>query len=738
MKKLLLISIIFTAFYSFSQSDSLTRPKIGLVLSGGGAKGLAHIGVLKALEKFHIHPDYIGGTSMGAIVGSLYAMGYNACQLDSIFHHIPFEDVLYNRLDRKYKSMFKKERGERFIFSFPFSLKKMSVQLPRGLSDSQRMFNVLAENMYPVHNLKDFSKLKIPFICISTDIVSGKQVLFNQGYLPAAVTASALLPSVFKPLDKDNKLLLDGGIVNNYPLKEVKDLGGEYIIGSDVQGNILKKKDINGMSDILEQIISFGMYKEMPLKKAQTNLYIHPDITGIGLTDFDKIDTIIKRGEKAATQALLQRDDLSKLQSGKPFSALHYQKPDSLVFDQIIIEGAQNFSRDYVLGKIGLRPRQKISYKDFLDGINNLIGSDNFEKIHYRFLTRKNQNDLKLDLKERQHKASFNIGFHYNDLYNINVIVNFENKRIITNNDLISIDLIGGNYFRYNFDYLIDNGFKMSIGFHSGLHRFTHSVDAQEIFRQENFSINKLDFNYFQLTNKLYFQGNANHFIYLRLGLQHAYKKLYTYVFSSREDEAFYFGKNHYFGNFASLNLDSRNDCYFPTKGIYLKLKWTYNWASSDFYGDFKPFSIYMLDFNWTQKINRYWLIQPTIQSGLFYSTDYTYDNIFYLGGMNSYQNFDQIIHFTPMQELSVSATKFTIFGFTNLIPIQKKQFLKLGGHMLFYDQSIQLLPSVIKQLYGYNISYGIKTFLGPLILNYGHVPQLKKQYIGFSFGYEF
>ncbi len=738
MKKILLIILIISNAISFGQTDSLTPPKIGLVLSGGGAKGLAHIGVLKALEAHHIYPDYIGGTSMGAIVGSFYALGYNAKQIDSIFHRISFEDILYNRFDRKYKSVFKKERGERFIFNFPFSLKKMSIQLPRGLSDSQKMFNALAENMLPAHDIKDFSKLKIPFICISTDIVSGHQVLFNQGYLPAAVTASALLPSVYKPIDDGNKLLLDGGIVNNYPLKEVKDLGGEFIIGSDVQGGILKKNEIKDMSDILNQIISFGMYREMPLKKAQTDLYIHPDINGIGLTDFDKIDTIIQRGQKATENALLKIKNLSLYQKKQPTQALHYQIPDSLLFDQIIIEGTQNFSRDYILGKIGIHVHQKINYKDFLEGINNLVGSDNFEKVYYRFITKNHKKLLKLDLKERTHKASMNIGFHYNDLYKINVIVNFENKRVLTNNDLISMDIIGGNYFRYNLDYLIDNGFKLSWGFHSGFHKFTHRVDANNVFSSENFSINKLDFNYSQLQNKVYFQGNLNHFFYLRLGLQHTYKKLYTYVFSSQENEAFYFGKNHYFGNFASLNFDSRDDCYFPKKGLFFKFKWQYTWASSDFYSDFKPFSLYTLHFNWTQKINKYWLVQPAIQSGLYYSNTLTYENIYYLGGMNNNPNFDQIVPFTPLPDLYLSATKFTNFSFTNIIPIQKNHFLKLGAEMLLYDQSNVLFPSSINQLYGFNIGYGIKTFLGPFMLNYGQVPSLKQHYLNFSFGYNF
>ncbi len=739
MKKFIVPVVFFFGFMVFAQSvDSLHKPKIGLVLSGGGAKGLAHIGLLKTLEKYHIHPDYIGGTSMGAIIGSLYATGYSADQIDSIFHRIDFEKILYNQLNRKYLNNFEKERGKRFIINFPVSLKTMSVQLPRGLSDSQQMFNLLAKVLQPAHQVDDFSHLQTPYICLSTDIVTGKQVLFNRGFLPAAVTASALLPSVYKPLDDGGKLLLDGGIVNNYPVREVKDMGADFIIGSDVQGKILAKKDIKDMASILDQIISFGMYKEMPLKKAMTDLYIHPDINGFGVTSFENIDTIIARGSRAAEQQLQHFSGLKQLQSDKPVKKLHYQTPDSLLFDRIVLIGQKNFNRDYVLGKIGIRPHEKISYHDFLDGINNLIGSDNFEKVHYRFKKEQGLQYLYLDLKERMHKASMNLGFHYNDLYKINVIANFQNKRIFTNNDMLSVDVIGGNYFRYNFDYIIDNGFKLSWGFHSDLHRFAHRVNAGDLFAEQHYSVNKLDFNFYKISNKLYFQGNLNHFLYLKMGMAHQYKKLYTYVFSSQQDDAYYFGKNHYFGNFASVNFDSRDDFDFPTKGLYFKIKWDYIWGSSDFYRDFNPYSLYTFKFNWTQRLTRFWLVQPQVVSGLHYSKDYSYENIFYVGGMNTYDNYNQISGFKPLPVLSISATKLGAFSFNNIFQLYKNHFVELGGHLLFYDKSNDLLPESSKSLYGYHIGYGFKSFLGPFRINFGRVPQWQQNTFNIALGYNF
>ncbi len=739
MKKyatLLFLLIIFSI--TAQSSDTLRKPKIGLVLSGGGAKGLAHIGVLKALEQYHIHPDYIGGTSMGAIVGSLYAAGYSASQIDSIFHRIDFEKIMYNRLSRKYLNNLKKERGKRFIFEFPVSMRDLQVQLPLGLSDSQLLFNLLAEVLLPVHQVDDFSQLKKPFICVATDIVTGKQVLYNKGFLPAAVTASALLPSVYKPLEDGNKLLLDGGIVNNYPVREVKDMGADFIIGSDVQGKILRKKDIKDMGDILNQIISFGMYKEMPFKKMMTDVYIKPDISGMSVTSFEQIDMIIARGKRAALKKLKKIPGLSLFQSDKTVRKLHYKVPDSLLFDRIILTGQQNFNRDYILGKIAIRPHEKVSYPDFLDGINNLIGSDNFEKVYYRFKHKDGLHYLYIDVKERLHKASMNLGFHYNDLNHINVIVNFENKRIFTNNDMLSIDVIGGNYFRYNFDYIIDNGFKLSWGFHSGLHRFSHRVAAGALFRERNFSVNKLDFNYLQLTNKLYFQGNLNHFLYLKMGLQHQYKELFTYVFSGEFDDEYNFGKNHYFGNFVSVNFDSRDDADLPVKGLYFKLKWSYFWGSSDFYETFKPFSLYNLRIDWTQRLTKFMLIRPAISIGLHYGKDFSYENIFYLGGMNTYADYDQILDFKAAKVLSIAATKYSVFSLCPVLQFYKNNFIEFGGHLMFYDKTNDLISYNSTMIYGFNIGYAFKSFLGPLRVNFGRIPQWQQNTFNIALGYNF
>ena len=740
MKKAILIFSLSIFSWVLGQNipaKKNSHPKIGLVLSGGGAKGLAHIGVLKVLEEYHIKPDFIAGTSMGAIIGSMYAAGYSAHQIDSIFHSLDYDAIMFDTKERKYSSFFEKKNGPKYILKLPFSLKKMSVQMPKGLSNAQNLYSTLAENLISTNDIKNFNKLKIPFFCISTDIENGKQILFNKGWLPLAVTASALLPTVYKPIEYDNKLLLDGGIVNNYPVKELRDMGADIIIGSDVQGKILNKEQIENIQNIMDQIISFQMYKEMPLKKVQTDIYIHPNIKNLSVTDFTKIDTIIQRGYTEARKILDKKQKLIPQNRATEIQSLHYKKPDSIIFNKIIINGLHNYRRNYILGKLGFIPNKKISYKDYIEGLNNLIGTDNFDQVFYHIKHLKSRPELFINIKEKENKAYVNLGFHYNRLYKINVIGNFERKHLLTKNDLFSIDIIGGEKTRFNINYLIDNGFGWNISWHTGYHRFSTQVQSELFF--ENPSINQLDLNVEQLQNKLSFDGGLNHAINLSIGIQHLYKNYYTNVFSGESNDLPYIiGKNHYLGSFVNLNIDNRDNFDFPTKGIYLFLSWEYFPISSNYYRNFYPFSLYKIQLEFIQNFSKRIFFQPIIHAGYSYAKKTSFENDFYLGGEINYINFENMDNFSVLDPVSIRATKYLMTNLNIKYQFIKNHYLKYGLDYLFYDRSHDFPGANIASVLGHQIAYEYNSFLGPLRVSFSRIPQLKKNVFSFSFGYNF
>ena len=197
MSRLTVILFLFVSSFTLLAQNLEKRPKIGLVLSGGGAKGFAHIGVLKVIEEAGIKIDYIGGTSMGAVIGGLYASGYNATQIDSIFHSTNFDELINDYIPRGSKNFYEKRNDELYAIVLPFN--KFKIGIPEALSKGMYNFNLLTRLTRNVKDINDFNQLPIPFFCIATDIEKGEQVLLNKGNLAQAMLASSAFPSLFSP-----------------------------------------------------------------------------------------------------------------------------------------------------------------------------------------------------------------------------------------------------------------------------------------------------------------------------------------------------------------------------------------------------------------------------------------------------------------------------------------------------------------------------------------------------------
>ncbi len=226
-----------------------------MILSGGSAKGLAHIGVLKVLEEAGIRPDYIGGTSMGGIVGGLYAIGYSADSLEKIVKNADWGYLLGDQVSRRSLTLEEKEDKDRFVISFP--IKGNKIKIPSGVINGENIEELLNTLCAPVYDIRDFENFPIPFLCVATNIETGKEVDFTSGYLPLVLRATMSIPSIFNPIEIQNDLLVDGGLVNNFPVARVKDMGADILIGVNVGFQYYKKNQLNSILRIIEQSIFF-------------------------------------------------------------------------------------------------------------------------------------------------------------------------------------------------------------------------------------------------------------------------------------------------------------------------------------------------------------------------------------------------------------------------------------------------------------------------------------------------
>ncbi len=310
-----LIILLFLSSLGYSQEIEKGEKdvKVGLVLSGGGAKGYAHVGVLKVLEENGVRVDYIAGTSMGAIIGALYASGYSAQELDSIVRVHDFLTLTTDEVPRDAYSFYQKENKGKYAISLP--LYKWKIGLPKSISKGQNIFNLFSQLTENVHQVEDFSKLPIPFFCIATDLETGDEVVLDHGFLPEAIRASSAFPSVYAPVEINDKMLVDGGIVNNYPIELLKAKGVDYIIGVNVLGKLSNRDELNSAPEILMQIAGYQMYDGLAKKIAMTDLYIRPEVSQYGDFSFEATNEIIKAGESAAQEHLMEIQNLSRRQT---------------------------------------------------------------------------------------------------------------------------------------------------------------------------------------------------------------------------------------------------------------------------------------------------------------------------------------------------------------------------------------------------------------------------------------
>jgi NTE family protein len=294
-----LLSILLVALViSPASAQQTERPKVGLVLSGGGARGLAHIGVLKVLEEVNMPIDAVGGTSMGAIVGGLYASGYSAAQLEEIAQTTAWMRLFSDESNRRYVPIEEKAEDSKYMLNLP--MHGFRVGLPSGLVSGQEAFKMLAGLTWHVHHIQNFDQLPIPFFCVATDLETGEAILIRTGSLAEGLRASMTLPSIFTPAMVQGRPVLDGGIANNFPVQEVIDMGADVVIGVDVSSLLPKAEYLNSLLDILNQTVSFQIERTAILQRERAGILLQPNLDLYGMMSFDDTQGIIDAGEAIA------------------------------------------------------------------------------------------------------------------------------------------------------------------------------------------------------------------------------------------------------------------------------------------------------------------------------------------------------------------------------------------------------------------------------------------------------
>ncbi len=744
MKQVLFIVFLIISTLSFSQEKSGEDIKVGLVLSGGGAKGLAHIGALKVIEESGVRIDYIGGTSMGAIIGALYASGYSAHQLDSIFGQTDFSTLIQDNIPRSAKTFYEKQEAEKYALVLPFD--KFKVGFPSGLSKGQNIYNLLSRLTSHVSTISDFSKLPIPFFCVATNIESGKEVILDRGNLPRAVTASGALPSLFSPVIIDDKVLIDGGVVNNYPINEVRAKGMDIIIGIDVQDSLKSRKNLKSAFDVLVQINNYRTIKDMIEKRKKTDIYIHPNIEDFSVVSFDEGKNIVASGVDAADSF---REELAKLASQQKHTEkkkIEFENQDTIFIKEVKIEGIEKYTRSYVLGKLKLRTPDKITYKEFNEGINNLSATGNFQDINYKFFEDDNhKSTLLLQLRESNSSMMLRFAAHYDDLFRTAALVNITKKRLFTNNDIASLDLIAGDNLRYNFEYYIDKGFYWSVGFNSKYHFFETDVPLSfvdaDLNAEVSLPINSLSIKYSDFTNQLYIETLFRRTFILGLGAEHKYLRYLSETIGTDDNNLprTVFESTNYYSALGFLKYDSYDNSFFPKSGIYFSGDFHWYLLAHGRNKEFEPFSLAKAKLGYAHKVFRNLSAHITVEGGFKWGGPETTTLDFALGGYG-FKEMNNIIPFMGYEAISIRGNTYLKSTFTFDYEIFRKNHINIGANIANVGNDLfetgQWIDGV--DYSGFSVGYGLETVLGPMEIKYSYSPELEKSEWYVALGYRF
>ena len=720
-------------FFQLSFGQETVRPKVGLVLSGGGAKGLAHIGVLKTLDSLNIKVDYIAGTSMGAVVGGLYASGYSAKQLDSIFSKLDVNALLQDYTPRESKSFYEKRNDEIYALTLPFSNFKLG--LPSGLSKGLYNFNLISRLTKHVSHIREFNQLPIPFLCIATDLETGNQVVLEKGILAEAIIASGALPTLYNPIEINGRLLIDGGVVNNYPVEELTSRGITVIIGVDVQEGLKNRTQLNDVTAVLSQINNFSMIEKMEEKKRLTTIYINPEVKGYSVVSFEKGIEIIQKGNDKANEYSNQ------IKAFAHHSAQNRKviQNDSITIADITSNKLENYTKAYLVGKLKIKKNTTITHLQLEKAISNINATQNFSAITYSFEKRNKGERLVLNLKENKNNTFLKFGIHYDDLYKSGVLVNYTHKKIITKNDVVALDVVLGDNFRYNFDYYIDNGFYWSFGLNSKLNAFNRNIstDFENGVVFTDLGINSINIDFTELTHQAYLQTLFAQKFSVGAGVEFKRLKIQSQTLQNTTP---IFDNSDYLSAFGYLKYDSFNHKYFPNKG----------WS---FAGELKS---YLYSSNFTEQFERFSIARAEgaiVFEPLKKCTIKSQTEIGFAIGRRSISFFDFVLGgygFVPTNNfkpffgydfLSVAGDSYIKQVLTLDYEFYKKHHVNFAGNFAtignrIFEHKSQWLER--PKHTGYAIGYGMESIVGPLEIKHSWSPETRNHFTWFSIGFWF
>lgn len=729
------------------------RPTVALVLSGGGAKGASHIGVIKCLDSLGIPVDVVLGTSMGGLIGSLYSLGYQPEQMDSILRSFDWDVALTDKVPRDYISYATSKYKEKILLSFPFFYSKKDYvermaeniqyagterkydqihfgeakgedatrvvrdnllgSLPSGFAFGQNVNNIFSSLTVGYQDNMSFEELPIPFVCVATEMVTAKPKIWYEGKLNTALRSTMSIPGVFAPVRTDGMVLVDGGMRDNYPTDIAKAMGADIIIGVDLSSGFRDYSGLNNLGDIISQGVDMLGRESYEKNVGIPDVTIKPSLDEFTMMSFDdrSISTIIDRGYEAALTQIDKLDSLKALIG--PFrTELHNRRAidinsEPVRISSVEITGVSDKESRYLMGKIGIRPNQTVGKGAIEDAVAMIFGTNAFDYVTYELVGKSEPFGLLIHCK-RGPIHQFGIGGRFDSEEIVSVLLNFGlNVHRLQGPAVDFTGKVGTNpYGKAHFYLMAPKG---------------PTLNASLLFKwtdRNQFKLGTSDYKvaYFNMMQEIYLSNIRWRRFDMRAGIRNNYFKLNS-AMTDKVSGDYDFGHltNNYQSVFGNMRADTFDDGYFPTRGFTLGIGYEWIFHGTNHHVD--PFHSLTFDVKAVAQTRGSLAIIPSLQARYLFGGDPTLPYVNVMGGAIPGRYLDQQMTFTGINYATACANFLAIARTDFRFKLFKNNYLTAMFNYAVTVAEIKDFGNVdkTKGVFGAGLKYSYNSIIGPV-----------------------
>ena len=753
-----------------------SRPTVALVLSGGGAKGAATVGVLKYLEQYDLPVDMVVGTSIGGLVGGMYALGYKADYLDSLFRNMDWGVALSDEVDKSYIPYSRIRYKEKYLLSFPFYYKQddyknfirgdmpfaagrsrelhlgaeegedisslargnLMGSLPSGFVFGQNVNQIITSRTVGYSDSTDFFKMPIPFACVATDMASGRAKIWHEGSLNLALRSTMSIPGLFAPVRTGGMVLVDGGMRNNFPVNIARQMGADIIIGIDLSDSTPGADEIQNLGDILMSTMNLFDDDAFNLNVRNVDVHIHPNLKGYNMLSFNRtaVDTMYARGYKAA-QGMKPQLDAVRHRLGK--ARFRYNAPPAVdlgqhpvIIEDIDIVGVTEKEAEYLRSKMYIKPGSIVDKKLIEQEIAAIFGKGSYDYVTYELRGKKEPYRLRILCKRGpMHQIGFGARIDSQDIVSLLLNVGFNTNAMQGHSLDLTARISLNPYLDVRYSYNAPKFATFNV-------RATLQYSGSTTFLagQKDY----VNLAMLQSAQELFFSNMHWSSFDVKVGLRNQLTTLYNIATSSESGIDYTYRSSqvlNYPGFFADGRIETLDNGYFPTRGISAGIRGELTSdilfagaSSATLYGivgmdGMFPFSFGRLSFI------------PQLNARLVFGNNPAAPITNVLGGDMRGRYLEQQIPFVGLNDMAIMRNHLLVGRLDARYKLFKNQYVSLMGNVAYDFSSFKTIGEG-RLFTGVGLGYAYDSIAGPLKAQVHWSSVTKRVGLYLSFGYNF